>query len=485
MDRINALCFLLFCTLIFEATSFRSLHYAVTRLNTRNNVGRMSKLFATEGSHFDYLVIGGGSGGVASARRAASYGAKVGLFEASRLGGTCVNVGCVPKKVMFNAATIAEVLHGMKHYGFESSGYKFNWNQLKIARDKYIARLNGIYGKMLTNNKVEVIDGYGKFIGEKKVQVGNNVYTAENICIAVGGKPSIPKLPGVEYCITSDHFFQLTEQPKDIAIIGGGYIGVEIAGLLQSLGTQTDLIIFHNRPLAAFDETIAHSLMQEMKKQRINIHTNQRAAQFEKDENGKVTVVTSTGERFGPYEQVLLATGRVPNLDPLELSASMIEVTTTGGFIKVDEYQTTSCKGVYAVGDATGQIALTPTAIAAGRRLADRLFGNMPTAKADYENVPTVVFSHPPIGTVGLTETQAKKLYGDEKVKVYTTTFTNLYYGVWDIPADDKPKTVMKIVTLLPQEKVLGIHVLGTLFSMLFSGYCFLIGFLILCLFGF
>jgi len=234
---------------------------------------------------------------------------------------------------------------------------------------------------------------------------------------------------------------------------------VELAGVLQALGTKTDLFLFDDRPLATFDETISHALLNEMKKQQMQVHINQRASSFEKSAEG-VVVVSSSGERYGPFEHVLLATGRTPKLDNLSLPASKIELTNQG-FISVDDYQRTTCSGVHAVGDATGRIQLTPTAIAAGRRLADRLYGNLPDAKADFNDVPSVVFSHPTIGTVGLTESQAKEKFGAENIKSYTTTFTNLYYGVFDIPADEKPKTVMKVVTLLPTEKVLGIHMMG------------------------
>lgn len=455
----NIKAILLLAIFIYDCYAFQFVRRTLSSHTTTHKARlQLRASSASESTHFDYLVIGGGSGGVASARRAAGYGAKVGLIESTHLGGTCVNVGCVPKKVLFNAAGIAEVLHHMKHYGFEGAGYTFHWDQLKKARESYIARLNGIYGKLLANSKVNVISGHGAFVGERQVLVGDKVYSADNICIAVGGKPNVPNVSGVEHCLTSDHFFQMDVQPKTMAIIGGGYIGVEIAGVMQALGTATDVIV--DRPLASFDETISAALLVEMRKQGINVHINQRAGGFEKQEDGKVVVVSSTGQRFGPYDQVLLATGRVPLLDQLNLPASQIDLTPQG-YIGVDDYQRTSCAGVHAVGDVTGRVQLTPTAIAAGRRLADRLFGQLPDAKADFEDVPSVVFSHPTIGTVGLTEAQAKEKYGAENLKIYSSTFTNLYYGVFDVAPEEKPKTVMKVITVLPEEKVVGIHLLG------------------------
>jgi glutathione reductase (NADPH) len=420
---------------------------------------RLSMMSGKAENHFDYLVIGGGSGGVASARRAAGYGAKVALVEPSNMGGTCVNVGCVPKKVMFNAATVAETLHDAHHFGFQVGEAKLDWPKLKEARDAYVTRLNGIYVRMLQNSNVSIINGYGSFTSQKAVNVGDKQYSADNIVIAVGGKPVVPTFPGAEHCITSDGFFRLNKQPKSVAVIGAGYIGVELAGVFHGLGTKTDLLTRGDRPLPGFEEVITDTLMNEMRKQGLTHRPHVNTEKVVK-EGDSLFVHTDKGEKLGPYEQVLLAIGRRPYTDALKLESAGVKVGK-GGYIEVDEFQQTSTPGVFALGDVCGNVQLTPMAIAAGRRLADRLFGGFKGAKADYNDVPTVVFSHPVIGTVGLTEEQAKEKYGADKIKSYKSSFTNLFYGPWKIDLADKPQTVMKLVTLLPEEKVLGIHMIG------------------------
>lgn len=340
----------------------------------RHNVAnKMTSTLSMEASdtHFDYLVIGGGSGGVASARRAAGYGAKVAIIEKTAMGGTCVNVGCVPKKVMYNAATVSEMLHEAKEFGFDVHGYDFNWGKIKVARDNYVKRLNGIYGRLLGNSKVTVFDGTASF-GSKtnEIVVNDKTLTADHILIAVGGKPTIPNLPGAEYCISSDGFFALEKQPSRVAVIGGGYIGVELAGVLNSLGSHTELFTRGPRPLSGFDDLIVDTLLKEMKKQGLIYNNNQSPKEIVKGDDGMLTIKTASGESFGPFEQVLMATGRVPNIEPLKLPKE-VELEKRG-YIKVDEYQCTTTKGVYALGDVCGKAQLTPVAIAAGRRLADR-----------------------------------------------------------------------------------------------------------------
>ena len=412
--------------------------------------------------HFDYLVIGGGSGGVASARRAAGHGAKVGLIEKGALGGTCVNVGCVPKKVMWNAATVSEIFHDAKQFGFDlPGGYTFNWRTLKEMRDAYITRLNGIYTRMLGNSQVEYIQGYGSFSDEKTVQVGDKTYTADHIMIAVGGKPAFPDIPGIEHCISSDGFFLLESQPKRVAIVGAGYIGVELAGVFQGLGTQAEIFTRGDTILRGFDSYIVETLLGEMKKQGLKHHPGQQPSSIAKNADGTLTLTSATGETFGPFDEILFATGRKPLVEELGLSKAKIDMTDRG-YIQVNDVQETSTDGIYALGDVCGSVELTPMAIAAGRRLADRLFlEDMKDAKADYTDVPTVVFSHPPIGTMGLTEEQAAAKFGAENLKIYTSKFTNLWYGPWQMEPDDKPKTAMKLVTQGPDEKVVGIHLIG------------------------
>jgi len=434
---------------------------------------RMSSSSSDDEYDFDYLVIGAGSGGIASARRAATYGAKVGVVEKGRLGGTCVNVGCVPKKVMWNAASIAETLHDMKHYGFtgkEEDPISFDWGFIKENRDKYIVRLNGIYERNMANSGVTSILGTARLEGDSMVSVtsaDNEVtsYKAKNVLIAVGGYPTFPEGEGIrENSISSDGFFELEALPKRAVVVGAGYIAVELAGVLQALGSETSLVVRKEKALREFDSMLADTLDDEMQKQGIQLHRNTNGVQsITADEaTGLKTVTLNNGEVISDVDCVLMATGRSPLVEPLNLPAAGVQ-QGQGGYITVDEYSETTAPGVFALGDVCGNVELTPMAIAAGRRLADRLFGppQYADAKVSYDNVPTVVFSHPPMGTIGLTEAQAVDKYGEENVKVYNSKFANLYYGPWQVEADDKPKTGMKLICAGKEELVVGLHVIG------------------------
>uniref|UniRef100_A0A7S3JTG2 Glutathione reductase n=1 Tax=Aureoumbra lagunensis TaxID=44058 RepID=A0A7S3JTG2_9STRA len=414
---------------------------------------------------YDYLVIGGGSGGVASARRAATYGASAAVIENARLGGTCVNVGCVPKKIMWSAAHIQEIAHDAALYQFTGGDQmKFDWGKLKIARDNYVTRLNGIYTRNIENSGIDMIQGTASFEGPNSVRVGDEVYQAKNILIAVGGKPVFPPgFEGIEHCITSDGFFELDHLPKSACVVGAGYIAVEMAGIFNTLGCDTTLVVRRAKALRNFDEIVSDHLDFEMKRQGLNIVPNTTPTKVEPhpdDATPLKSVYADDGTKIGDFEVVLLAVGRKPNIEPLHLDAAGVE-TTEKDYIIVDEYQNTNVPGIYALGDVCGNIELTPMAIAAGRRLADRLFGSLPNAKADYQGVPTVVFSHPPIGTIGLTEAQARAKYSENDIKVYTSTFVNLYYGPMPIEPSTKPKSVMKMICHGPQEKIIGLHVCG------------------------
>ncbi len=422
------------------------------------------QLQASESSHFDFLVIGAGSGGIASARRAASYGAKVGVIEKQALGGTCVNVGCVPKKVMWNAAHVREVMAGAKHFGFDldAHGVAFDWPMLKQARDDYVTRLNGIYAKNLASSEVALIQGAATFSGPKALKVGAKEYTADHILIAVGGQPKMLDIPGAkEHAITSDGFFELPTQPKRVGVVGAGYISVELAGVLHELGSNTTLFCRGDMALRGFDDLITSTLMEEMKKTGMTFRGQATPKAVHKDAaTGELTLELEDGAKVGPFDSILFATGRSTAITGLALDQAGVD-TNKYGYIEVDEYQNTNVNGVYALGDVCGRVQLTPMAIAAGRRLADRIFGAVPDAKADYDDVPTVVFSHPPIGTVGLTEKQAREEYGDSAVKVYTSKFVNLFYGPWRLAPEEKPKTAMKLVCVGPEERVVGLHVIG------------------------
>ena len=424
-----------------------------------------------DGYDFDYFVIGAGSGGIASARRAATYGAKVGVAEYGRLGGTCVNVGCVPKKVMWNAASIAETIHDMGHYGFSGlDDIQFDWNYLKVARDMYVKRLNGIYDRNIQNSGISKFEGLASFSGKHSVTVqptdgaDARTYTAKHILIATGGKPVFPTGEGVqEHTISSDGFFELEELPRKAVVVGAGYIAVELAGVLQALGTDTKLVVRKDKAMRYLDDMLSDTLDEEMLRQGIEIFRNTEGLdKIEIGDDGRKKVLLNNGEVIEGVDTVLVAPGRRPNTDGLGLESVGLDVRE-GGYIVADEYSETNVGGIYALGDVVGKVELTPMAIAAGRRLADRLFGGdkFKDAKVSYDLVPTVVFSHPTIGTIGLTEKQAIEKYGESHVKVYRSKFANLYYGPWKVEPDDKPKTAMKLICAGEEELVVGLHVIG------------------------
>lgn len=403
---------------------------------------------------YDYLAIGGGSGGIASANRASQYGKKCAIVEAKALGGTCVNVGCVPKKVMWFAGQIADAFKLAPDYGFDIDVNHFNWSKLVDNREAYIERIHQSYDRVLGKNKVKVIQGYATFIDKNTVKVGDQLITAEHILIATGGRPTIPNIPGKEHILDSDGFFALKNQPKRVAVIGAGYIAVEIAGVLNALGSETHLVVRKDNPLREFDELISSTLTEQLLAEGIKLHSRTEITQIDKNTDGSLTLTTH-GASLPTVDTIIYAIGRNPLTDGLDLDKAGITVDSKG-YIKTDEYQNTNISGIYAVGDNTGRAQLTPVAVAAGRRLSERLFNNKPDEKLNYENIPTVVFSHPAVGTIGLTEAQAIKQYGDS-VKAYTSSFTAMYTA---ITAHRQP-TKMKLVCVGPEEKIVGIHIIG------------------------
>ncbi|MCW8329486.1 glutathione-disulfide reductase [Photobacterium sp. SDRW27] len=417
--------------------------------------------------HFDYICIGGGSGGIASANRAAMYGAKVALIEAKALGGTCVNVGCVPKKVMWHGAQIAEAMHlYAKDYGFDVDVKGFNWSKLVESREAYISRIHAAYDNVLGNNKIEVINGFAKFVDAKTVEVNGEHYTAEHILIAVGGEPTIPNVPGAEHGIDSNGFFELNEQPKRTAVIGAGYIAVEIAGVLSALGTDTHLFVRKESPLRSFDPMIIDTLVEVMNTEGPTLHTHSIPKEVVKEADGSVTLHFENGESHNT-DVLIWAIGRNPTTDKINLAATGV-ATNDRGYIKVDEFQQTNVEGIYCVGDIMeGGIELTPVAVKAGRQLSERLFNGKTNAKMDYKLVPTVVFSHPPIGTIGLTEPEAIAEYGEENVKVYKSGFTAMYTAV----TSHRQPCKMKLVCAGPDEKVIGLHGIGYTVDEMIQGF--------------
>jgi len=404
---------------------------------------------------FDYVVIGGGSGGLASARRAAEYGARVALVEAGELGGTCVNLGCVPKKVMWNAAELADALRSAPGYGFDVELRGHDFLGLRERREAYIARMRANYEKNLAKDRVEVIRGYGVLAGTNRVQVGGRLLGANHVLLATGGAPTIPDIPGAELGVSSDGFFALTALPRSALIVGAGYIAVELAGVLRSLGSEVTLAMRHDRPLRGFDAMLGDSLREALENSGVHVRLSTTVASVaSNDSSGRVATLQG-GQTLPPVEALFWTIGRHASTAGLGVETASVNLDREGHIV-VDEWQNTTTPGVYAIGDVTGRATLTPVAIAAGRRLSDRLFGGKPQAKLDYQDIPSVVFSHPPIGSVGLSEADARALHGND-VKVYTTRFTNMYYAV----TEHKALTHMKLVCVGADERVVGVHVIG------------------------
>jgi glutathione reductase (NADPH) len=414
----------------------------------------------------DYLVIGGGSGGIASARRAAALGARVLLIESGRLGGTCVNVGCVPKKVMFNAASVAEALAAAPDFGFDLSLHGLDFGVLRQRRDAYVARLNEIYAHNLAKAQVQLVRGRARFEADRSVVVGSERLTAPHILVAVGGAPRRPPIPGAELGLVSDDVFALERRPERLLIVGAGYVAVEFAGIFRALGTSVTLAYREASILRHFDAILGDALCEEMVRQGIELAPYSVPTRLERTPDGRLRLERQLGEALAGFDAVLWAIGRAPATPELGLERVGITLSETG-HIPVDGYQNSAAPGIYSVGDVTGHFELTPVAIAAGRRLAERLFGGEPDAKVDYENIPTVVFSHPPIGTVGLSEVQAREQYGAAPVKTYQARFTNLYYAL----GEHTPKTTIKLVTVGPEEHVVGLHVIGLGADELLQGF--------------
>jgi glutathione reductase (NADPH) len=406
--------------------------------------------------HYDFLVIGGGSGGIAAAKRAASYGARTAVIESSRIGGTCVNVGCVPKKVMWNTSTIAEALGDAKDYGFDITVQGFNWPTIKKARYAYIQRLNDIYHRGLDEATVDEITGIATFNDSHTVSVNGTELSASHILIATGSTPNVPNVPGAELGITSDGFFELEVQPRRVVITGAGYIAIEFAGLLNALGSHVTMLLRKHTFLREFDTVLRETLMEQMIESGVNILTHVRLERLKKAADGSISVVMSKHASIDSVDSFIWAIGRSPNTAKLNLDRAGVSVKA-GGDVIVDDYQNTNVEGIYALGDVAGKRMLTPVAIAAGRKLADRLFDNQADAKLYYENIPTVIFSHPPLGTIGMTEDEAYNEYGKDEVKIYQARFINMFHAV----TKRKPTTVFKLVTVGENEKVVGCHVIG------------------------
>ena len=406
--------------------------------------------------HYDYIAIGGGSGGIASVNRAAMFGKKCALIEKSEIGGTCVNVGCVPKKVMWYAAHVAETIQKYApDYGFNSKVESFDWETLIKNRQAYIERIHQSYQNSLSKNQVDLIQGTAHFIDQKTIEVNGERITADHILIATGTQPSVPDIEGGEHGIDSNGFFELEALPKATAVVGSGYIAVELAGVLNALGSKVELFIRKNLPVRRFESFISETLLEQMQADGIVVHTQATPKKVTKNADASVGLHLENGATH-QFNCLIWATGREPNTSPLQLNNANIQLDKEG-YIQVDKFQNTSQVGIYAVGDITGKVELTPVAVAAGRRLAERLFNNKPNEYLDYDNIPTVVFSHPPIGTVGLTEQEAIEKYGKDAVKTYSSSFTSMFSAV----TQHRQPTKMKLVCIGEEEKIVGIHGIG------------------------
>ena len=403
---------------------------------------------------FDLITIGGGSGGLAAAQRAAEYGARVALIEPAPLGGTCVNVGCVPKKITFNAASLAHALDDALDYGFDVTVRGHDWAGFVAKRQAYVQRLNGIYERNLAKQGITHLAARAHFTGPHTVEAGGRVLTGRHIMVATGGRPVVPGIPGHELGLVSDDFFGLTSRPQRVAIVGSGYIAVEFAGALRALGSEVTLLVRQDSVLRYFDAYLQEGLLRALAEDGIRVVGQATPSALTGGPAG-LTLATADGRSHGPFDALIWAVGREPWTADLELPAAGVR-TDERGFVTTDDYQVTNVPHIYALGDVTGRAALTPVAIAAGRRTADRVFGGMTGRHLDYSNIPTVVFSHPPIGTCGLTEAEARERFG-AAVKIYTTEFVPLYNGI----TDHKPKTRMKLVTAGSDEKVVGCHIMG------------------------
>ncbi|EKM49607.1 uncharacterized protein PHACADRAFT_265149 [Phanerochaete carnosa HHB-10118-sp] len=422
-------------------------------------------------TEYDIVFIGGGSGGVAGSRRAAAHGAKVALIESTpTLGGTCVKVGCVPKKIMWHAADIADKIRHAQGYKFKGPGIgepQFDWKAFKPQRDAYIRRLNGIYDNNVTKEGVDYFEGFARLNSPSEVEIagsdGNKItLKTKYICVATGGRPTVPsdeQIPGASLGIDSDGFFDLEDQPKRVAVVGAGYIAVELAGVFNTLGSETHLVIRHENFLRTFDPTVYETLGNWATHTGIHIHKKSHVTKVEGTKGGPLTVHTDHGDKI-EVDCLLWAIGRHANTEGLGLEKLGVALNKKGEIV-TNEYQESNVPGILSVGDVQGRVLLTPVAIAAGRKLSNRLFGpqKFKNDKLDYENIATVVFSHPPIGTVGLTEPEAIEKYGKDNIKIYKSSFRALYFS--QVPEEEKEPSVHKVVVAGPEEKVVGIHTIG------------------------
>jgi glutathione reductase (NADPH) len=405
---------------------------------------------------FDLVVIGGGSGGLAAAQRAAEYGARVALVESGRLGGTCVNVGCVPKKITWNAADLGGALHDATDYAFRLDAAGHDWALLKQKRDAYILKLNELYAANLARHKVELVRARASFVDARTVTAAGRRLSAGHIVIATGGRPRRPLIPGAELGITSDDFFELSERPRRVAVVGSSYIALELAGIFAGLGADTTLVLRGETALKTFDDMLGEATLGMLREEGVDVVLHASPAALARGADGALELGARDGRGLGPFDCVLWAVGRIAAVEDLALDKAGVALDIQG-FIATDLYQASSAHGIYAIGDVAGRAQLTPVAIAAGRRLSDRLFGGQSDRHLDYENIPTVIFGRPPIGSVGLTEKAARERYGAANITVFRSSFVPLYHAL----TTAKTRCHMKLVTAGAEQRIVGLHVVG------------------------
>jgi len=414
--------------------------------------------------NYDLICIGGGSGGIAAARRAAHYGAKVLVIEASRIGGTCVNVGCVPKKILWHAAQIIDFARLAKDYGFKALRPQLDYRDFADKREAFIKKLNGIYESELDRAGIDIVRGYASFTDRQTISIKDKHFSAKHIIIAVGGTPVIPDIPGAEHGIDSNDFFTWRQLPRSIAIAGAGYIAIELATALHTLGVETHLLIRKNRFLKHIDDDIYRVLFEHMQASGIHISFDTQISTVNKTDTD-LSLALSTGVDLS-VEQLLWAIGRQPLTADIGLQHTDVKTKPNGDII-IDGQQNTSQPGIYALGDITGQPTLTPAAIESGRQLIERLFNQQAQAKADFTYVPTVIFSHPAIASVGLTEVEAIEQHGNHQVKTYQSTFNPLLRTM----SEHKVPTRMKMVCVGDEEKIIGLHLIGDFVDEIMQGF--------------
>ena len=408
-----------------------------------------------EATQCDLFVIGGGSGGVRAARMAAQRGAKVVLAEAAALGGTCVNVGCIPKKLYSYAAHFAQDFDDAAGFGWSMEPPVFDWNLLKANRAKEILRLNGIYEKLLTGAGVHIVRGWAEPVGANEVKVRTEnrerVYSARHILVATGGTPTVPLFPGRELVVSSDNMFDLDPFPERLLVVGGGYIACEFASIFNGLGSKVTQLYRGARVLRGFDDDIRAFIEQEMRKHGVALHTSADVQSIEKTAHGLRAQLTDG--RTVTADTVLYATGRAPNVNGLGLEAVGVRQGKDGAIV-VDERYQTSVPSIHAIGDVTARIQLTPVALGEAMALVDRLFGDS-KRKMGYDFIPTAVFTHPNIATVGMTESQAREEFG--QVTVFRSEFSPLKNTL----SGSKERTLMKLVVESASDRVVGLHMVG------------------------